>query len=173
MSNVEPYGSIVERNAGAGYRMIELAEGEDAAMRDAWGDLDGPVRIQPGRVGLESAASVHYPEVRVNAYTTEPPPKPGSRKVPLETLGTWPVVFKTRQVQVWSSDSYPGDELPLELPKSKGGRYLMRVAVGYKDIGDQDLDDYVDEYYAQHRRAPVGLERFVIDFWPAPKQAST
>ena len=147
--------------------MIELAEDEDAALRDDWGDLDGRVRIQPGRVGLESAASNHYPEVRVRAYTSEPRPATGSRKVPLKTLGTWPVRFKSRQVQVWSSDSYRGDEIPLDLPKSNGGRYLMRVAVGHKDIGEQDLDDYVDEYCERHDEARRGVEQFMIDFWPA------
>ena len=43
----------------------------------------------------------------------------------------------------------------------------MRVAVGYKDLGGQDLDDYVDRHYEEHDEPPVGLERFVIDFWPA------
>ncbi len=49
----EPFGRIVERGAGAGEYLIELVDGEDAALRDDWGDDDGRVRIQPGRVGSE------------------------------------------------------------------------------------------------------------------------
>lgn len=161
-----PLGRIVERHAGAGFSMIEVAADEDAALRDDWGADDGRVRIQPGRIGLVSAASNHYPEVEVAAWETEPPPNPGSRKVPLDTLGTWSVVFPSQQAQVWSSDSYPGDELPLDLPPSPGGRYRVRIAVGCKELGDLDLDAYVDAYNEKHNEAPVGVERFVIDFWP-------
>ena len=39
------WARIVERNAGAGFGMIELAYGEKAAVRDDWGDLEGRVRI--------------------------------------------------------------------------------------------------------------------------------
>jgi len=163
----QPYGSITERNVGAGFNLFELAEDEDAALRDDWADDDGRVRIQRGRVGIVSAARIHYPEIQVSAYNSEPPPAPSLRRVPMETLGTWTVKFKSRAVEVWSSDSYVGDELPLELPKSKGGRYNLRVAVGYRDTGGVPLEDYVDTYNEEHDEAPRGLERFVIDFWPA------
>ncbi len=63
--------------------------------------------------------------------------------MPLQTWGTWPVTFRTGFVQVWSSDSYPADELPLELP-APGGRYQVRVAAGVKDTGEQSLEELVD-----------------------------
>jgi hypothetical protein len=163
----EPVGRIVERNVGAGFRLFELAEDDDAALRDDWGDDDARVRIQPGRVGIESAASNHYPEITVSAYLAEPPPSQGSRRVPQETLGTWPVTFSTGFVQVWSTDSYPGDQLPLELPRALGGRYQMRVATGTKNAGDQTLEDLVDAYNEEHNEAPRGLELFTVDIWPA------
>lgn len=160
-----PYSRLVETNAGAGYSIIELAENEDAALRDGWADIQ-PVMIQTGRVGLESFGDNHLPTVQVSSYVEGPPPEPSSTEFDLEILGTWPVEFASGFVQVWSGDSYPGDQLPLELAPSVEGRYLMRVAVGRKDLGGLDFDDYFLAYHARHHDSPSNLERFEIDFWP-------
>lgn len=70
--DVVPVRSVVEHGAGAGNYIIELVEHEDAALRDGWEGTDGAVRIQPGRVGLESVAEMHYPEVVLQAFAQEP-----------------------------------------------------------------------------------------------------
>lgn len=160
--DIVPVRSVVERGAGAGSYIVELVEDEDAALRDAWEEDDALVHIQPGRVGLESAAEMHYPEIVLRAFAEEPPKDHVSGE-----LGTWPVVFRKGCVGVWSGDSYPGDERPLKLVRSPGGRYLMRVAVERKDVGDQDLDDYALECYERDGEPPHDLERFTVDFWPA------
>lgn len=77
------------------------------------------------------------------------------------------MIFRKGRVSVWSGDSYPGDEQPLKLVKSPGDRYLMRVAVERKDVGDQDLDDYAAECAERTGEEPRDLERFTVDFWPA------
>lgn len=157
-----PVRSVVERGAGAGNYIVELVEDEDAALRDAWEGDDARVHIQPGRVGLESAAEMHYPEIILRAFAEEPAGQLAGE------LGTWPVVFRKGRVSVWSGDSYPGDERPLKLVKSPGDRYLMRVAVERKDVGNQDLDDYAVECSERDGEEPHDLERFTVDFWPAP-----
>ena len=53
------------------------------------------------------------------------------------------------------------------LPKVKDGRYLVRVAVGYRSTGGLSLDDYAMEYYERHGTTVRGMERFVVDLWPA------
>lgn len=169
MSVVQPAGQIVERNAAAGYYQLELAEDEGAALRDDWGTAEGPVRIQSGRIGLTSAGDAHIPEVVVRAFYAEPPPPVPDPSMTCEALGTWPVVFKIRYVQVWSGDSYPGDELPLALRGSQSGRFQVRVTRELKkDLKNNDLDEEIWEYKAQHDEMPVGLERFTVDFWPLP-----
>lgn len=159
--DVVPVRSVVEHGAGAGNYIIELVEHEDAALRDGWEGTDGAVRIQPGRVGLESVAEMHYPEVVLQAFAQEPAEELAG------ALGTWPVIFRKGRVSVWSGDSYPGDEQPLKLVKSPGDRYLMRVAVERKDVGDQDLDDYAAECAERTGEEPRDLERFTVNFWPA------
>lgn len=163
MRTIDPVRSVLERGAAAGYRMIELVENEDAAFRDLWDDYDASVRIEPGRVGLQSVAELHYPEILLRAFA-EAPPQVGEAV----ELGTWQVVFRKGRVGVWSGDASPGDEPPLKLVKSAGDRYLMRVSVGRKDLGGQDPDDYALECYERDGALPHDLERFTVDFWPAP-----
>lgn len=168
MSVIHPAGHIVERNAAAGYYQLELAEDEDAALRDDWGTAEGPVRIQPGRIGLTSAGDAHIPEVVVRAFYAEPSPPVPDPSMTGEALGTWQVVFRSGYVQVWSGDSYPGDELPLALPESPSGRFLVRVTREVKrDLKDNTLDEEIWDYKQKHDEMPVGLERFTVDFWPA------
>ena len=112
-------------------------------------------------MGLASAAEMHYPEIVLRAFAEEPAEELAG------ALGTWPVIFRKGRVSVWSGDSYPGDEQPLKLVKSPGDRYLMRVAVERKDVGDQDLDDYAAECAERTGEEPRDLERFTVDFWPA------
>lgn len=161
--DIAPVRSIVERGVGAGNYIVELVEDEDAALRDDWEGSHGPVRIQTGRVGLESVAEMHYPEITIRTFAEKPP---GDGLV--GELGIWPVVFRKGRVGVWSGDSYPGDEKPLRLVKTSGGRYLMRVAVERKDVGDQDLDDYAADCTERDGDEPHDLERFTVDFWPSP-----
>lgn len=161
--DIAPVRSVVERGAGAGNYIVELVEDEDAALRDDWEGENAPVHVRPGRVGLESAAEMHYPEITLRAFA-EAPLDGGL----IGELGTWPVVFRKGRVSVWSGDTYPGDEKPLKLVKSPGGRYLMRVAVKRKDVGDQDLDEYAADRTNRDGVEPHDLERFTVDFWPAP-----
>ena len=72
-----------------------------------------------------------------------------------------------KRVTVRSSDAYPADEKPLKLPTAGHDRYMMRVTVGYKDMNAADVEDYAADYDDQHGDPPMGVERFVIDFWPA------
>ena len=85
--------------------------------------------------------------------------------MPLEVRGTWTVQLHKR-VTVWSSVSHPADEKPLKRPSSVSDQYLIRVAVGHQGTQGKDIDDYVDDYNDEHCEAPVGIERFTIDFWP-------
>ena len=169
-AQTRPLRSVTVRSVGTGYYFFELIGGRGEPLESGWGDDEGRLRIKPERVFVASGANIHYPEITLNSYDTEPPPS--ESPFALEVWGTWKVRMSKR-VTVWSSDSYPADEKPLKLPASSNDEYLMRVSAGHQDIGNQDLDDYVYEYNEQHDEAPVGLEHFVIDFWPAPKPASS
>lgn len=154
---------MLERGASAGYYVVELVENEEAAFRDLFADYDAPVRVEPGRVGLQSAAELHYPEILIRSFVEAPQSRPVG-----EELGVWPVVFRKGRVGVWSGNAYPGDQPPIKLVKSAGDRYVMRITVERKDVGGQDLDDYALECYERDGEAPRELERFTVDFWPAP-----
>ncbi len=160
-----PVARLIERKVDANYRTIVIAT-DEASYADEGPDQDGPVRIQLGRIDLESAADLHAPEVQVSAYLAEPPPVESSSDVPMETLGVWPITLGDRNLRVCSLDGLPGKKT-VTLPEAKGARYLVRVAVGYRSTGGLSLDDYATEYYDRHGTTVRGIERFVVDLWPA------
>ena len=160
-----PVARLIERKVDASYRTIVIAT-DEATYADDEPEQDGPVRIQPGRIELESAADLHAPEVQVSAYLAEPPPVQSPSEVPTETLGTWPITLDDRDLRVWSLDGLPGKKT-VTLPEAKDGRYLVRVAVGYRSTGGLSLEDYAMEYYDRHGTTVRGIERFVVDLWPA------
>lgn len=162
--SVGPLARLIERKVDAGYRAILIAT--DEAGYDKEQEQDGPVRIQPDRIELESASDLHAPEVQVSAYLAEPPPVESPSDVPMETLGVWPVTIHDRELRVWSLDGTPGKKT-VTLPKVKDGRYLVRVAVGYRSTHGLSLDDYAMDYYERHGTTVRGIERFVVDLWPA------
>lgn len=163
MSETPWSDEVTERDAGAGYHFVELLaldDGSEADLDHDWGSQDGPVRIQPGRVYLESFCDLHYPVIRLRAYRARP-----SDGQPDGLLGVWPVVFCGREVSVWSGDSLPGEARPLRLEPSPGGQYGMRVAVTRIE-SDGDIDDYALARYEQDGDQPHDLESFSVDFWP-------
>lgn len=161
-----PAQSVTVRSVGTGYYFFELIGGRGEPFEAPWEEDESRLRIQQERIFVQSTAINHYPEIQLSAYEEEPPPADVNQTpVPLEVWGTWTVQLHKR-VTVWSSDSYPADEKPLKLPSSVGDQYLMRVAVGYQDTQGKDIEDYVDDYNDEHDDVPVGIERFVIDFWP-------
>ncbi|WP_298134168.1 hypothetical protein [Micropruina sp.] len=162
--SVGPVSRLIERKVDAGYRSIVIATDGAGYDEGQWGD--GPVRIQPDRIELESASDLHAPEVQVSAYLAEPPPVESPSEVPMETLGVWPITIHDHELRVWSLDGTPGKKT-VTLPKVKDGRYLVRVAVGYRSTGGLSLDDYAIEYYERHGTTVRGMERFVVDLWPA------
>ncbi len=144
----------------AGNFIIELIEDADAFCRDDWGSDDSEVRVQPGRVGLESIDELHLPEIRLRGFAQRPTDTPSGE------LGTWPVAFATGRVEIWGGDADVA-ELALNLPQSPNNRYLMRVTRERKDIGEQDADDYTLACYERDGEPTRDLERFTVDFWPA------
>lgn len=161
-----PVTRIIERKVPASYRSIEIGGDDAPCADDDWDYEAGPVRIQPNRINIESAADLHSPEVHLSTYRSEPPPIQTPADVPMETLGVWPVVFAERVLRVWNLDAHSGRKT-ITLPKAKGGRYLVRVAVGYRSTRGLSLEDYAMEYYDRHGTTPRGIERFVVDLWPA------
>ena len=162
VDSVGPVARLIERKVDASYHTIVIAT-EEAAFADD--DQNGPVRVRRGRIALESASDLQEPEVRISAYLAEPPPVESADDVPMETLGTWPITVDDRELRVWSLDGLPGEKT-ITLPKAKGGRYLVRVAVGYRSTRGLSLEDYAMEYYDRHGATPRGIERFVVDLWP-------
>lgn len=160
-----PIALIIERKVTASYRSIEIGGDDAPCADDDWDYEAGPVRIQPNRISIDSAADLHSPEVRLGAYRREPPPIQSPVDVPMETLGVWPVVFAERVLRIWNVDS-DFSKQTITLPKAKGGRYLVRVAVGYRSTRGLSLEDYAMEYYDRHGTTPRGIERFVVDLWP-------
>ena len=163
--SVSPVARLIERKVDASYRTIVIAT-DDASYADDEPEQYGPVRIQLGRIDLESAADLHAPEVQVSAYLAEPPPVESPGEVLMETLGVWPITLDGRDLRVWSIDGLPGKKT-VTLPEAAGGRYLVRVAVGYRSTRGLSLEDYALEHYDRTGKVVRGIERFVVDLWPA------
>ena len=72
MAASEPFDSTVELELSAGYALFELCQDEDVALEDSWGGNDDQLKVQPGRIGIESAAQNHRPEIALASYTSEP-----------------------------------------------------------------------------------------------------
>lgn len=155
---MKPFDEVVETDLLAGNFIIELIENDEAFARDDWGADQGAVRVQLGRVGLHSVDELHYPEIRLSSFETEP------THALADELGSWPVVFRTGQVEIWGGEADPGEHL-LKLPKSPGGRYLMRVAVWRKLVDEQEVFDYTLECAERDGEPTHDLERFTVDFW--------
>lgn len=161
MPTPERFDSTVERELNAGFALFELCEDEDVALEDAWEGNDDQLRVEPGRVGVVSAAVNHFPEIALASYRSEPGPVDGR----YAQVGEVEVEWRTHQVELWTSNSYVGEARRLTLPASSSGRYHLRAARAFAPQVKGDLTEYLwehDDGVDKH-----GLELWRFDFWPA------
>jgi hypothetical protein len=153
------YNSAVERELSAGYALFELCQDEDVALMDAWDGNDDQLKVEPGRIGVESAAKNHNPLVELFSYTNEPGPVADG----YELFGQVEVEWETDHVELWTSDSDIGRAPQLTLPPSSSGAYHLRAARAFAAEVQGSLEDYLwdDQTVDNH-----GLERWRFDFWP-------
>ena len=154
-----PFDTTVERELSAGFALFELCQDEDVALEDSWDGNDDLVKVEPGRVGIESAAKDHNPELVLSSYTNEP----GPIEAGFELVGQVEVEWVTDHVELWTSDSYIGEARQLTLPPSASGRYELRVARAFASQVQGTLKDYL---WANEGIDDHGLERWRFDFWP-------
>ena len=153
------YDSAVERELSAGYALFELCQDEDVALMDAWDGNDDELKVEPGRIGVESAAKNHNPLLELSSHTNEPGPVPDG----YELFGQVEVEWETDHVELWTSDSDVGRAPQLTLPPSRSGAYHLRVARTFAEDVQGALDDYLWDNPAVDKH---GLERWRFDFWP-------
>lgn len=155
---------IVERELDAGYALFEVAQDEEAALRDSWRGDDRDLKVQPGRVGVVSAAQGHQPEIVLTSFEKDPGPHLADG---YEMFGQVDVDWTSGHVELWTSLSDIGPAGELRLPRSESGRFVVRVSRTFAPEVDEPLDDYLLAHLEELDDAPVGLERWRFDFWPA------
>jgi hypothetical protein len=157
---VEPFDTTVERDLDAGYALFELCQDEDVALEDTWDDNDAVIKVAAGRVGIESAAPHHYPEIALASYQGEPEPVADG----FELVGLVEVEWETDHVELWTSGSDIGAARQLTLPPSPSGRYRLRAARARAPQVQGALNDWM---WAHGSEDTHGLERWRFEFWPA------
>ena len=155
-----PYDSTVERQLSAGYALFELCQDEGVALGDAWDGVGAQLKVAPGRVGVESAAQNHFPEIALASYASAPGPWEGDH----ELVGQVEVEWTTDLVELWTSESDIGAARQLRLPPSPTLRYLLRVGRAFSPQVQGALKDYLWDHDDIDTH---GLERWRFDFWPA------
>lgn len=154
-----PYDSAVERELSAGYALFELCQDEDVALSDAWEGNEDGLKVEPGRIGVESAAKNHTPLIELFSHLVEP----GAVADGYEVVGQLEVEWETDHVELWTSDSDIGHAPQLRLPPSASGRYRLRAARAFAAEVRGDLDDYLWDHDDVDTH---GLERWRFDLWP-------
>lgn len=134
------------------YRLFQLQEDAEALAVEIERDDDDIATGGEGGVLFWSAANAHYPRVRIELWSGEPPPGQDDGDVTRDE--TTFSVSETGWLELMGIDRMPSDASRIRLPRL--GAYRLRAYVrGRARAGERGGAEYFH-----------GVERWLLQIWP-------